>query len=240
MENDRLLISDALAGDLDPAAQQAFEARLAHDPAFREAWEKELAMVRALRAHDRARLKEALRADIARQQADQPVAVVRSIPFWVRSAAIVAASLLFVFLIRTYRSEVPDAQQLAMSYYEPFQPSLSRGDAVVPSLMLAYQEGRYEACLPELQRLVEEAPEDLSWKLMLATCLEQTGDYAGAVKVYQLFPPQHPYEDLVEWRLALALLLGGQQEEAVGLFRQMTTSAHYRQVQAKELLKALD
>ncbi len=224
MENDRLLISDALAGDLDPAAKQAFEARLAHDPGFRETWEQELAMVRALRAHDRARLKEALRADIARQLPDQPVAVVRSIPLWVRSVAVVAASLLLVFFIQTYRSSTPDPQQLAMSFYEPFQPSLSRGDAVVPSLMLDYQDGKYTACLPELKRLVEEAPEDLTWKLMLATCFEQTGQYAEAAAVYQQFPPQHLYEDLVEWRLALALLLGGREQEAIGLFRQMVSA----------------
>ena len=240
-ENDLLYLSDALAGELTEAEQQDLSRRLASDPEFAKAYHDRLAEVRVLKAKQRAEAKAALRAELMPAKTGRTVAF-RPVWAWGGLAAAAALTLL-LWVAGPFRTALPPADTLAMSYLEPYPMSSVRGaegaSHVPDSVVILYQEGRYRELIPALAALHALYPEEDLITLYLADCLSLSGKYTDAARVLNGVDKGSLMQDAVQWRLALNAVLAGEGEKARDLLAPLREGTHYRQAQADSLWRAL-
>lgn len=238
MDNDLLLISDYLAGDISPEDQSLVERRLLEDPVFEDQFQQRKAEIEIIRAADRARVKEGLR-----QQLTQEKTPIRFMSSWWIPIAIAASIAIFLLILLPNSS--PGPQQLAMSYLEPMPIATSRGaevgsDERLKRAFSLYQQGNYAAALPELEELLAQIPENEQIALLVANAYSQTGRFDKSISLYQPWDHSSPYWDVVEWNLALALVLEDRLKEAIPLLTQISEGNHFKAKQAAKLLSELE
>lgn len=243
MENkDLLLISDYLAGDLSEAARQAFEARMDREPELVAALRRQQAQQDVVRAIDRARQKEALKALL--QDRPAPVRRLTPAPLMRWAALAAAAAVALLVWIAWPQNPALSPQQMALGYMEAYPMEAERGEApsqlsAWDSVALHYGQGDYVKAMPGLRALHQAAPDDARYRLYLAECLMQTGTYAEAIPLLEQIPAQNLYHDAVQWRLALCYLLDEKPDKAAPLLEEIRSSKHFRKLQADTLLRRM-
>ncbi|MEO0470205.1 MAG: tetratricopeptide repeat protein [Bacteroidota bacterium] len=243
MDNDDLiLISDFLAGELSDSERAAVERRLNQDEAFAALHAQQVEQIRLLQAIDRAAVKEKLKAQYATYRGGR----VRSMRLWTVGSAVAAAVIaffLFRFLIGT-EAEILTPRQQARAYLQPYSLVNERGeDSLASDVELAYEiyrAGDYDAAISLLEPLLLKMPDDDTIRLCLAESYSQVGMYADAIFHLEHLPENSPFQDAVQWRLALNKLLGGEKDEAKILLTQIAGMDHYRAAQADTLLNVID
>ena len=243
-QNDLLLISDYLAGDLPDSERAAVTQRMIDDPKFAALVQMRQAEADAFRAIARAEAKTALRAQFDRNRQRQNPAPRRlwTVGLMAMAAAAAVALLVLVWLAPWQAAPAPRA--LALASLEPFPMTVERGAAKSDqpqweASIAAYQAGDYAAARDLLRSLHEAAPDDPRITLYLAECLSQTGNYADATTLLQPLAAQSPFQDAAQWRLALNYLLAGQDALAIPLLENIRKGPHYRQAQAGGLLEGM-
>lgn len=241
--NDLLLISDYLAGDLSGAERQAFEERLGSEPELALTLRRQQAQQDVVRAIDRARQKEALKA-MLQQGRSAPVRRLNPAPLMRWGALAAAAAVALLVWIAWPQNPALSPQQMALGYMEAYPMEAERGEATSQltawdSVALYYGQGDYVRALPPLRELHLAAPADARYSLYLSECLMQTGAYAEAIPLLEQIPAQNLYHDAARWRLALCYLLDGKPEMALPLLEEIRSSNHYRKLQADTLLRQI-
>lgn len=242
--NDVILISDYLAGDLQPEERQSVEERMTKDPEFAGLFKEQEAQLIVLQAMKRSEAKGQIRQQYEAFRQQEPVRPLNSRRLW-QYSAIAAAMLVLLLAFWQLRPASPSAAQLAMGYLEPFPINMDRGSlpqdalAMQDSAYQLYRTGAFEAARPILMDLHRLSPEDQAIKMYLAESHSQTGHYLEAVNLFEELSQDSPYPDAAQWRLALNLLLAGEQERAVSILEQIQAGSHYKEKDARQLLEGL-
>ncbi|MEZ4828725.1 MAG: tetratricopeptide repeat protein [Bacteroidia bacterium] len=237
MENDLVLISDYLAGDLTDADKSIVETRIQTDADFAALFREQQVRVNifraSVRAEEKARMKEVFRTDTRVRMFSHPM--------WIASAVAAAIALLILVWVSPWKKEVT-AEQLAMNYLDSYPLSVPRGagaDSVLKdSAYRYYQAGEYALATPLFQEMYADSAEPQTG-LLLGECLSQTGRYKEATEIFTILAKDSPFRDAAQWRLALNQLLGGETAAARQTLTEISGSSHYRSAQADSLLNLL-
>ncbi|MDX2245870.1 MAG: tetratricopeptide repeat protein [Bacteroidia bacterium] len=236
--NDLIVISDYLAGDLLDAEKVAVEQRMQADADFAQLFRQQQANVHILRAVSRAEEKARLQQQF--KSARQRQLFTRRL--W--TASVVAAGLAALLLIwfnPWKKTHTPE--QLAMAYLESYPLPVERGagqDSVLEdSAFQYYRQGDYVQAVPLLRKLHESTPEEAQITLLLGESLSQTAQYTEASEMFTLLAKDSPYKDAAQWRLALNQLLSGETAAAQQTLLKISGTSHYRSAQADSLLELL-
>lgn len=240
-QNDLTLISDYLADQLNVDERVAVHKRLDQDPTFAELFREQEQHVRILHASGRADVKAEVRTQFDQFQSNQAPQPIISFRWGYLAAAAVVAILLAIWLIPG--EKMPESQQLAMAYLEPFPLNMERGEgqAIVTlqdSAFALYQTARYAEALPLFQRLHQASPNAPHIGMYLGECLSQTGAYSEATVLFEFLSKNSPFQDAARWRLALNHYLAGDQKNAVSVLEEIQGTTHYRAAQADSLLRS--
>lgn len=227
MNSEELLISDFLADDLSPAEKENVLNRIATEQDFATAVREQQMELVILEATHRAELKAALIEEIA---AKPQVRTIR--PIWIGLG--IAAALAILILIFNPFATKTTAQELAMSYLEPFPAQQIRGETTQsePAIQL-YQTGQYPEAAQAFSNLGPTEP-DLA--LMYASALMQIQSYKRAIEVLETIDNPGAFSDIYSWNLALAYVLDRQYAQAQPLLKEIAGSSHFKQEEAQELL----
>ncbi|MEM7369881.1 MAG: hypothetical protein AAF587_14850 [Bacteroidota bacterium] len=242
--NDVILISDYLAGDLQPEERKSVEERMAQDPDFAGLFKEQEAQLVVLQAVKRSETKEQIRQQYEAFRQQEPARQLNNSRLW-QYGAIAATMLVLLLAFWQLRPTSPSPEQLAMGYLEPFPINMDRGSlpqdalAMQDSAYQLYRTGAFEAARPLLIDLHRLSPEDQAIKMYLAESHSQTGHYLDAVGLFEELSEDSPYPDAAQWRLALNLILAGEKERAVSILEQIQAGSHYKEKDAKRLLEEL-
>lgn len=241
MEDDILLISDYLAGHLSEEARKQAEERLSQDKTFAELHADQVRQLIVLQAGARAEAKAELhQAFNTYRQSRQ-----RNRRIWMSTSIAASVAFLLLFLIQPWQS-APTAEQLAMSYLDPFPAQMERGfpddsslQVLQDSALLLYRAGKYDAAIPMFKELLLQTPADQGLQLYLAESLSHTGQYADAAVLLEELSSSQLYGDAATWRRALNLVLAGEHTKASRVLQGLESSSHYKSPEAKILLERL-
>lgn len=222
-----LLISDFLADDLSPTQKEEVLNRIATEQDFAAAVRRQQMELVILEAAHRAELKTALADKIASQPKARNIR-----PLWIGLG--IAAAIAILILIFNPFAPHPSTQQLAMSHLEPFPVQQIRGEPSqsAPAIQL-YQTGQYLEAVQAFSTLDLSKP-DLA--LMYASALLQVKAYKQAIEVLKAIDNPGAFSDIYSWNLALAYVLDRQYPQAQLLLKEISSSTHFKQQEAQELL----
>lgn len=246
-------IEDYLDGALDAAAQQAFEAELATDPALAQALaDVREARQRLRRQWEAADAEEALR-DTLRQlgrrhftgHPDESASPANTRPARRRRLYGLLAAAAVVLLGLAWWFLRPPADERLYARYRQFpEAAFTLKSGTSPDTRLAaasedFNAGRYEKALPVFQNHLSAQPDDDEARLFAGLCLLELNRPDDALALFRDISPGSSWADEANWFRALATLRAHDRSGCAALLRAIPAgSAHYEEAQA--LLRALE
>ncbi|MBN8679290.1 MAG: hypothetical protein J0M29_13770 [Chitinophagales bacterium] len=238
--NDETQIQDYAAGLLSGSQKAEFERRLHAEPDLKA----ELDLYVAMTALDQQRLKQSLFNSLEPHEM-QPLKPGIS-GKWIWGAA----GLLVLILIGVWYTQLPHppaqpatAQEIAFALikeaYPPPVAAMGGNDASKANQQqayLAYRNKRYTEAASLLKTLADQP--GASDELIFYTgesCL-QTGEWNAAISYFDKVGPGY-WNDIAQWRMALALIQTGQKDAAKFLLQELQTGNKKNEVE--KLLKTL-
>jgi tetratricopeptide (TPR) repeat protein len=229
-------ISAYLAGDLDLLEKVQIERKLNEDEDFAREFEEAREKLLMAKAVERAALKAELKETFSGRRASVTIR-----PLWVAGAALAAAAAVLLIFFLGAPPETQATKELAMGYLEPYPLPAQRGEDPLAGLRARayeqYREGDFIEAEKSFEALKEE---DFSVGIFHADCLSQIGEYAEAIDILRHLTQGSPRADAAQWRLALNLILAGQEAEAKTLLSEMASSNHYKAKEAQKLLEEME
>jgi len=256
MADIREQIEQYALGKLSGTALEAFEARLAADPAFADEVAREVELIRAIRLMPEV---EALRSQLAMLEGEaqfEQKKTARVIPMRVLFAA---AATILLGLAGIWFFELvsaPSSEELFVAHFRPplemAAPKTGRGAAdtaqteasaffaLLDAVEKDYQNGDMPGALEKIVRL-RAFPESGEYGDLLAyfaglACL-RTGKPERAIREFETITGGYPAEK--PWYIALSRLKAGQLSEAKADFERIGRSASPFAEEAMEILKEM-
>lgn len=241
-------IEQYLNGELEGEALLSFENRLQTDASLAES----LALFKSLNA-EMPRLLETrahrdqLHTILEKENAswvEQDKATVTPInkikKFWYTAAAAVLLVAVSVFLLNPQKQDLP---ALYAAYAGDEQISLVSRDTGNQTDLAAitnfYNGKNFAAAIPILEILIQKEPAMLRYKMVLARCFIETGEYAKAFNLLDsISSGASAYQYEAAWLKAMAYLKQNQWEESERILQSIPPQAD-NYSKAKELLEKM-
>lgn len=217
MENTEL-IERFLEGGLSPVERQAFERRVAQEPAFTDEVALQRQIRDGLRAAGRGRMLSKLEAAESRMSVYHPPAQVirfgestRQRFYWAAAAAVLLLIPVYLWLRAN-----PANERLFAAHFVPYPQAASQSVAQDPlgRALQQYRDKNYAQALPILERLTDGGNVSDSVLFYKGNVDLQLGRPQEAISALQRIGPQSGFHDEAQWYLALAHLQANEVEEA--------------------------
>ncbi|MEL6671062.1 MAG: hypothetical protein AAFR61_02690 [Bacteroidota bacterium] len=229
-------IATYLAGGLSPEAEQAFEQKMAQDPALEAEVKKWLKVYVIGLEETREAWKHELNARYTQTAPDPSSKIFSFKPWYAWAASAAAVILLLVIYFWPDKSLAP--AELYAAYYEPLPARELKGQTEANMLNQAHQlynQKQFSEALALYQQIpADSIPEAVLFAGLAYLELEQPGEARN------LLGEVIGFDQEKSWYVALAWLQEGKKEEARTQLESIAaTPSHYRQQQAKEILEKL-
>ena len=206
------LIDQYLLGRMSATEAQAFEARVAKEPALANALEQQRQAIQLLEINRDIQLKDQLKAihqnTIAQSNPPNTSPTRSIVPMrrvLIGIAATIALLLIAYFLLPLNQSPT----QLYASNYQPYSITIgARGQSIPQALTQAstlYQQGQYEAALPIFQSIADTSQNTLL-SLSIGLCQLALERPTAAITTLKSIQNDPLYGEPAQWYLALAYL----------------------------------
>ncbi|MCB9188038.1 MAG: tetratricopeptide repeat protein [Flavobacteriales bacterium] len=219
-------------GDMDTSELSGFEARLAYDSEFKEAFKLYQTIESGIKTHFRNELKSKLK-DVDKKMDSTPKKS-KSLKLVIWSSSIAAAIVLGIFIFNHLSQ--PDYQQLAQEYW-PHEEGL-------PVKMSSV--GKYDAAMNSFKMKQYEVAEKLLLKIHSDTSTYYLGiisyeknEHTEAIDLFSKIEKSSAYYDKAQFRLALAHLSQGNIVKARQIFKTISFSNSDFSEVSIQLLKKL-
>lgn len=231
---------------LDDVERSAFEARLAQEPALRSAMRQQQEAIIAFRLIEKEQTRAQLKAQWAELDTESQTDKQKQIRSFIRPlmwAGAVAAVLTLLFLVFRPAPSPSNPQELAMAYFDPNPPSLTKGTGEGTDLsaaLIAYRAEDYVEAERLLGEILTTAPsENAQFYLALSQIAQQK--WAQATSNLQPLSNNSVFAEEVRWNRLLIALHEGQTEYAQSLIDQiLTATRHYKQSETRTINDALN
>ena len=219
-------------GELFGGELTTFEARLAYDSEFREAFEQYKQLENNLKLHFRAEMKAKLQ-DLDLQLDNPPKkSNVKQLVYW--SSSVAAALIIGIFVFRYFSA--PDPIQLAEQYW-PYEAGL-------PVKMST--KGKYDDAMNAFKQENWAQAEELLLKIDSDTATYYLGvinyeqqDYQQASAYFSKVPDHSTFYQEAQFRLGLVLIMVGEINRSQIVFKDLIDRESPYSEQAKKILKGL-
>ena len=231
------LIDKKIESTLTPEEDRRFAERMAHEPAFAEAYRTQRQAIDALRTHHARELRQEVRHLYARVQHQRQRRV-----RWYYAAA---AGLVGVIGVAAYWfSLAPTSEQLYASYYTvyPAYRATRGGDSSAYDRGLSlYNQGQYAEALPYLERLPEVDSLRDRVNLLLGNAYLQTDQPTRARETLSAVAASDDtlLQQQGQWYLALSYLKQHHVAAARPILEELAAAGMYRK-EAHEILERVD
>ncbi|MEL7530997.1 MAG: hypothetical protein AAFN10_06805 [Bacteroidota bacterium] len=235
-----------LGDELDAAERSSFEGRLTQEPTLRSAMREQQAAIIAMRLIEKEQARAQLKAQWADLTAEESADTQKQIRSFVRPllwGGAIAAVLLTLFLIFRPSPQPSNPQQLAMAYFDPNPPSLTKGGDNTSQFEQALQAYRAQNYV-EAERLFGDflagtPSENAQFYLALSQMAQQK--WPQATGSLQPLSNNSVFAEEVRWNRLLIALHEGQTEYAQLLIAEILNAPrHYKKSETQALAKALD
>jgi hypothetical protein len=239
-----------LADELTEAEHRSFQARLAAEPALRQAMREQQEALLALRLLEKETLRTQLKQDWQQIKAEEEQRMPESLRRenarifrlvgW--GVAIAAAVTLLFWVFRP--AEPLSYPELAMQYFDPDPKALVRGGSEDDSLLLRaeqqYRNAEYAAAELSYDSLLRREPEKIRYAYFYGMSLLAQQKTEAGIDALEPLLSDPLFDEHVRWNLALAYLQVEMQEEALKLLKGISgQERHYKKEEAKALLQRL-
>lgn len=229
---DKSWIDRYFEGDLSSEEEQALLKKVEQDPEFREEWDFQHSVKRAVHRKEREELKDFLREVESRRGGGK-------MSFW----AGVAASLVLLTGIWFYFLR-DNSASLAQAYFHPLPNMISpvvrstgaaRGS---DAAFRAYEDGRYTEAIREFKK-AGGAPYAALYGAVSYLAIDSTEAALRALSSFSTIDGDLPLETYRKWYLGIARLRNGEKDKAKALFRELQAYPNPVQKKAGELMEKL-
>lgn len=219
-------------GELSEAEQRDFEARLAYDSEFKEAFEEYEQIEAGIKSHFRSELKSKLQ-DLD-QQMDAPVKKSNLVKLVAWSSSVAAAVIISFFIYQHYSE--PNNVQLAQQYW-PHEEGLpvkmsTRGK--YDDAMNAYKLGQFE----KARKLLEPIDSDTAIYFLGVVSFELE-NFSKAEQAFKQIDENSSFFDEAQFRLALVFLCVKKEKKAKEILKEQIDNKTEFARDSKEILEKL-
>ncbi len=240
-----------LAGQLDPRANQEFEAAMLSNPDLVAEVDLHRTMARALRNYDNDKIKRNL--ELLREEAQSveaaplPRESSRRLLYYAAAAAIVMlAGLGYWFAIQQTQVKT---NELFAHHFEAYPSLHSQRSNAVDSIVIDelafehYENGRYLEAARTFRRLAEERPITPRERFYFANALLASGAAAKAEELFENLLSDAdgiPFFEHSQWFLALSILKKGDPASAYNVFARIAVSHSVYADRAADIARTLE
>jgi hypothetical protein len=240
-----------LADELTEAERSSFQARLAQEPALRQAMREQQEALLAMRLLEKETLRTQLKQNWEQIKAEEEQKMPESLrrrkcPYsfaWLAGGWPSPPALALLFWV--FRPAEPlSYPELAMQYFDPDPKALVRGGSEDDSLLLRaeqqYRNAEYAAAELSYDSLLRREPEKIRYAYFYGMSLLAQQKTEAGIDALEPLLSDPLFDEHVRWNLALAYLQVEMQEEALKLLKGISgQERHYKKEEAKALLQRL-
>ncbi|MCD8539000.1 MAG: hypothetical protein LRY55_03980 [Leadbetterella sp.] len=229
---DKSWIDRYFEGDLSPEEEQILLKKVEQDAEFREEWEFQHSVKRAVHRKEREALKSFLR-----EVEDRRGRGGKSLWAGAAAALLLLTGIWFYFLR-------DNSSSLAQTYFHPLPNMISpvvRGEAAThesAAAFRAYEDGRYAEAAREFKKADGESYASL-YEAVSYLAIDSTGTALRILNNFSTTDNDLPLETYRKWYLGIAFLKTGEKDRAKALFRELETYPNPVREKAGELSRRL-
>jgi len=236
-----LMTQKYLEGQLTASEHQRFESMLAQSPELAA----EVQDLKQLHVGLQALGVEKLASELQEWEQEQPSQGIKWRPLLTAAAVI---TLLLVPAWYFLNAQKPTSEDLFLAYYQPYEEMITQrgmeGDPVNPLLrdgLTAYNSGAYKRTAELLGAYIKSNPDDHRVALYLAIAQLEIDQKELAAANFKRAQQDPDVKDQALWYQALTYLKFSEKESAMEILTEIAdNNKHYRQQDARKLLKKLD